>query len=245
MAILRGAKITIASSRPIIFLECNSLQAILDLPSWRQENEYMSYGILLAAFNSSNFNGSKENIFGMSKECGLLLIPNERSASLRRSLQRLSLSPVNTLDDAALLLLHKPQYAYEILEKSGPAQGLGIEYPSPALRHATVTYESKVRDLDLEVLELRGELNSSAQSLQLAREEQLKQQMAHSEESAAASEARDALEKELRGRILSIQQEIEAGERHGRPRWPTRNCKRKGRSTRLRHKLTYLNSRFC
>lgn len=213
LAILRGAKITIASSRPIIFLECNSLQAISNLPDWSQDNGYISYGVLLAAFNPNNFNGLKENTFGRAKECGLLLIPNERSPSLKGTLQLLGLPVVNTLDDAALLLLHKPQYAYEILEESRSARELGIEYPSPALSQATVTYESKLHDLESEVAELRGELNSSAQSLLLAKEEQLKQSVAYSEESAAASEARIALEKELRERILSTQQQITEVER--------------------------------
>ena len=58
------------------------------------------------------------------------------------------------------------------------------------------------------------------QSLLLANEKQLKQQITHSEESARISEARAALEKELRDRIVSTQQEIEAGKGHGRPRWP-------------------------
>jgi O-antigen biosynthesis protein len=166
MLILRGATATIASFRPTVFLECNSLQAILELPPWLRQNEYISYGVLVGAFNPHNFNESKENIFGQSKECGLLLIPKERSSSLSIVIQRLNLPLIATTDDAALLLLHKPQYAYEILEKSISARALGISYPSPALGEVTNEYEIRVHDLNSQVVDLRGQLNSVTQSLE-------------------------------------------------------------------------------
>jgi FkbM family methyltransferase len=165
MSLVRGAAATIASFRPMIFLECNSLQAILELPAWVQQNEYISYGLLVSAFNPRNFNESKENIFGPSKECGLLLVPKERCSSFSTILQRLNLPVVATIDDAALLLLHKPQYPYEILEKSISAKAIGINYPSPALGEATGRSEIRVHDLDAEVLNLRGQLASSTESL--------------------------------------------------------------------------------
>jgi O-antigen biosynthesis protein len=165
MSLVRGATATIASFRPVIFLECNSLQAILELPAWVQQNKYISYGLLVSAFNPRNFNESRENIFGPSKECGLLLVPKERCASFSTTLQRLNLPLVATIDDAALLLLHKPQYPYEILEKSMSAKAIGINYPSPALGEATSRSEIRVRDLDAEVLNLRGRLDSLTQSL--------------------------------------------------------------------------------
>jgi FkbM family methyltransferase len=166
MRLLRGAAVTIGSSRPTIFLECNSLQTIIDLPVWLRQNEYISHGVLVGAFNPSNFNGSMENIFGSSKECGLLLIPKERATSISKTLKMLNLPPVATIDDAALLLLHKPQYAYEVLEKSISAEALGIQFPSPALSDATNKCEVTVRELRSEVQSLQVEGNSLKHSLE-------------------------------------------------------------------------------
>jgi len=166
MPLLRGSTETIASFRPTIFLECNSLEAIVELPAWVRQTKYISYGISAAAFNPSNFNKSKENIFGLSKECGFLLIPKERMSQLSMTLQHLNLPLISTIDDAALLLLHKPQYAYEILEKSIAAKTLGIKYPSPALSDARYEYEIKVHDPDSEARDLRAKLGSLTLALE-------------------------------------------------------------------------------
>jgi FkbM family methyltransferase len=166
IALLRGASIAIGKFRPTIFIECNSLQAILELFTWLEENKYISYGVLAEAFNPNNFGGSKENIFGPSKECGLLLIPKEHSSSVSAKLQRLQLPLISTVDDAVLLLLHKPQYAYEVLEKSPSATALGINYPSPALSDARGGYEIEVLRSTKEVLELRDRLGSLTRSLE-------------------------------------------------------------------------------
>ena len=105
------------------------------------------------------------NIFGSSKECGILLVPKERSSSISPILRRLNLPLISTIDDVALLLLHKPQYPYEVLAHSASAPTLGTKYPSPALGALVSEYEVKTRGSDAEILELRGRPGSLPESL--------------------------------------------------------------------------------
>lgn len=129
--VLDGAKKTIAATRPLIFCECNSLQAGADILEFSKNSEFQVFGFLAAAYNENNFNSIKENIFGRAKELGLLLIPKEKLSRTLEKISAFSLLPINNLEDLVLPLLHKPQYPYEVLSKTAPCGMLGLGYPSP------------------------------------------------------------------------------------------------------------------
>ena len=132
-SVLDGAVETISRDRPIVFCECNSLSAGYEILEFCQTRQYDTYGFLASAYNPSNFNAIQENIFGGAKELALLLIPQEKAAATIGGIVGVTLLPINNLEDLVLPLLHKPQYAYEILAHTTPCSLLGIYYPTPVL----------------------------------------------------------------------------------------------------------------
>lgn len=126
--VLLGAESTIERCRPIIFLGINKLADGIPHLYWSRSHEYTLYGIITDAYNRNNFLSESKNIFGFARECGLLLIPNEKTIDTVIDNQ---IIPINTPDDMALLLLHKPQYAHEVLSRSTTASVVGINFKSP------------------------------------------------------------------------------------------------------------------
>ncbi len=130
-AVLNGARKTVRRFRPVIFAECNSLEASIPIIKWAQVENYQSYGVLSAAYNEHNYAGNIENFFGTAQEAGLLLIPVEDCIRHDATLSELQLPQIKTADDLALLLLHKPQYPYEVLANTSVSKNLSLMYPSP------------------------------------------------------------------------------------------------------------------
>lgn len=131
--VLRGSMETVHRDRPIFFSECNSLQSGDDMLEFCKETQYEAYGHLATAYNANNFNASLDNIFSIAKEFALILIPNERVNQVTSSISGVTLLPIKNLDDLVLPLLHKPQYAYEVLAHTASYRSLGIDFPSPAM----------------------------------------------------------------------------------------------------------------
>lgn len=129
--VLVGAQRTINMYQPTIFLETNSLESSFRILEWARQQSYLSYGVIHNAFNPSNFNKKKKNIFGRAMECGLLLISGINREKLLDQAENLELAEIKTVDDLALLLLHKFQYADEVLAQSKAASKLGLGYLSP------------------------------------------------------------------------------------------------------------------
>ena len=125
---LRGASQTIERFRPIIFLEINSLNTGAEHISWARSNNYELYGIISDAYNENNFLSNSNNIFGIARECGLLLIPQGLTIDSNVSADIIA---INSLDDMALLLLHKPQYCGEVMAHGSIADKLGVHFGSP------------------------------------------------------------------------------------------------------------------
>lgn len=124
--ILQGALNTIRRCKPIIFLEVNQLEAVHELFKFIAPLSYHCFGVVSKSFNPSNFLDCRRNIyFAGAVELGLLLIPEERSSSIRTARDSL-LPEMQTVDDLVLLLLHKPQYPSEVLEKSKAAERLQV-----------------------------------------------------------------------------------------------------------------------
>jgi len=139
--VLEGARKTIASLKPAIFAEANSISAGCRILDWCQSNGYECFGHLTDAFNSDNFNGETRNIFDGGRELNLLLLPAERA--LPSNLPRVF--AIDNADDIAALLLHKPQYPHEVLRLANRQQGPGLLYPSPAAQ-AAAEAQKKLQD---------------------------------------------------------------------------------------------------
>lgn len=148
LSLLKGSEKLIDTSKPIIFLEANSLEGSCDIIKWAQQREYCVYGIITMAYNPENFNRIKENIFNQAKECGLLLIHMKYKERYSSIINMINLPEIKTADDLVLLMLHKPQYAYEILSKSTLNSVLGIEYPSPLVGKLEFELAQRVEQID-------------------------------------------------------------------------------------------------
>lgn len=153
--VLDGSVKSISRHRPVIFCECNSLDAGKDLLEFCHQEQYKAYAFLASAFNASNFNGIEENIFGASKELALLMVPMDK---LKYTLDKITLDrllTVNTLEDMVLPLLHKPQYAYEVLANTAGSISLGINFPSPAVDR----YVEEVIALKYEIARIKATIS--------------------------------------------------------------------------------------
>lgn len=146
--LLVGGQETIQRHKPIFFLEANSLQATARIIDWAAGMNYVIFGHVSRAFNPDNFNRSITNMFGEARECGLLLIPRSKLGAWRRSTILPHLPIIDTLDGLALLLLHKPQYFSEAMERTWVAELHEIAFtttvtPGRSARLASIhlTYE--------------------------------------------------------------------------------------------------------
>lgn len=124
LQVLAGAEALIRKAHPIIFAEANSIEGSADVLRFCTALDYLVFGVNMPAFRSDNFNKSANDIFNGGTECGLLMVPVP-VASINKSFLS-HLAPVTTLDDIALLLLNKPQYAHGYLRELASTPVLGL-----------------------------------------------------------------------------------------------------------------------
>lgn len=133
--VLEGAAHTLANYRPVFFAECNDLERGSRTLAGCLSRGYQVFGLLSPAYNPENLRGDPDNIFGDAAEASLLAVPLEKTQLLsgHPELAR-QLAPITTLDDLALLLMHKAQYPVEVLAHGTAAPVLGMKYLSPLAR---------------------------------------------------------------------------------------------------------------
>jgi FkbM family methyltransferase len=161
IAVLNGAKETIEQFNPIVFAECNSLEASYTILQWCRERRYSIHGVISAAFNPNNFACNTENVFGTAKETGLLLIPQKYYEQYTEILEKYKLPKIDNVDDLALLLLHKPQYPYEVLAQGLAVSQLSLLYPSP---QADI-YSQIIKERDAQITSLNEDINEYTSQL--------------------------------------------------------------------------------
>jgi len=131
-SVIAGARQTIARHHPFVFVELNAIDPGAEvLAAMRAHDGYRAFGSISAAFNSANYNGSTENIFADAMETALLFVPEAKLDRVKALTASFRLTPVDSIDEIALVLLHKPQYPAEILRNTAAGQHLGLDYPSP------------------------------------------------------------------------------------------------------------------
>jgi FkbM family methyltransferase len=167
--VIRGATQTLATHRPVLFAECNdladgglTLQICLDM-------NYTVFGALSEAFNIDNFKQRSENIFGLASEASLIAIPNENAAIVGQRLDLTKFARLDSVDGLSLLLLHKPQYAYEVLAATSAAEVLGIDFSSRlvfGLQSEVSALQSQIALLQAENSKLQTQISAQDESVE-------------------------------------------------------------------------------
>jgi FkbM family methyltransferase len=118
--VLAGMAGAIHRLRPVIYLECNSVDtgaAILSAVKWAQ---YQCFLVRTAAHNDSNYAGTSSNLFGVAHECGVLCIPEAISDLVPTSRPGVELLPIVNLHTLADALLKTPRYGDSTLYDRDP-----------------------------------------------------------------------------------------------------------------------------
>ena len=140
---------------PVIFLEANSLQAAGRIIDLAHGMDYVVFGHVSRAFNPENFNRSTTNMFGEARECGLLLIHRNHLGTWQETLSTLQLHTIKTIDDLALLLLHKPQYIHEVLGGTKMLDNIASLNQAVAERNGQIaSYSQAVTERDGQIASL-------------------------------------------------------------------------------------------
>jgi FkbM family methyltransferase len=208
LSLLQGALVTITKFRPVIFLEVLSVDSSVGLLAWACKNNYFSFGVITPAFNIANFNGEKDDIYNEAKECGFLLIPEEKFRNHAETLYRLQLPKISSVDEAALLLLHKPQYAYEVLERTAAGAALGICYHTPLLNQTVRTYDIKIQELVGDNRSNQIKILSLDKLLKAAEKEKFELSLASAERERQVHQSHVERVIELHDRLMESKQEL-------------------------------------
>ena len=120
--VLKGAARTLDRCRPIVYAECNSVDAGVRIREILRSHGYELRLHLVLAFNPENFAGERQNIFGAAREAAILGVPLGRELPDGQSGSAEILLPIETTDDLVLGLLNKPQYLGEVLDKTAAAR---------------------------------------------------------------------------------------------------------------------------
>ena len=163
-AVIAGARHTIEKFEPAIYAECNSVaEGVATLSILRSFDYYVKMHVV-DAYNTDNFLGVRENIFGAAREVALVGVSARNKGILSSIKPRPCelLLDIETADDLVLGLLNKPQYQGEVLRHSKAAKSGGALW-----------IEVHRRDLQLILLDEIAEGLSSTQSLAVNRQDEL------------------------------------------------------------------------
>jgi hypothetical protein len=218
---IQGADHTISRCRPVMAVECNTLDAGWPIVLHMRKLRYVAFLHAVPAFNPDNFNKNPSNWFGNCREASLLFIPDERRLELQPVLAAVDAKPepIVLLDDLVRGMLKKPQYRQTVTSElidatqlsSGLADMQGAK--NDILRATTELTETRsalaiemlrlANDLTRRQTELTGkeqELATRQQKLESAQQELNRQQM----ESLARQRELDAKAQELIGKAKQL-----------------------------------------
>jgi FkbM family methyltransferase len=163
--VLGGATDALDRLQPVVFAECNDLQNGCRTLHALHELDYHVYGFISKAFDSNNFRGEANNIFGSAAEVSLLGVPKARLVNILGAVDLSTLPPIKSVDDLALLLLHKPQYPDETWGAGTAGAVLGLNFDTPKSRHLQVMLD----EMQVEIDYLRLSLQLKANEVENAR----------------------------------------------------------------------------
>lgn len=112
--VLRGAERTVAALRPVVYAECNTLEAGARVFELLRSWGYRLWLHRPAAFNPGNTAGEEHNVFGVACESNVLAVPQEGLDEALAVLgDRPDLCTLESLDDLALALIRTPRFGDE------------------------------------------------------------------------------------------------------------------------------------
>jgi len=123
---IEGGSAVIDELRPIIFTEVNSITAGIELMQYMKSKNYFPFGVLTKAFNPKNYYRNLTNMFGNAKETGIMFFHKNSIDEWAAVIQNHHLPHLETYDDLAMIMFHKPQYPHEILAKTNTFEHLGF-----------------------------------------------------------------------------------------------------------------------
>lgn len=218
--VLRGASATLTRSKPVVYAECNSLDAGVRVFDLLVDHDYEVWLHRPAAYNADNLNGDAENLFGPACESNLLAVPASSRQEFDGTLgTRDDLARLHTVDDLAREFLITPRYGDETDRDRDPValrqrlaeerQGRAAEHEAAAATAAAVREALAGTEADLD--RSRRELGRALEEIEAerSRRSRLEQriELAESEASAAVQEAEEAQNEALHlsARIRAIE----------------------------------------
>ncbi len=108
--VLAGMAATIQRLRPVIYVECNTVDigvATLRAIPW---SGYRFFLVRTAAYNPSNYRRHKENFFGVARESSILCVPEETLGLMPADSQLCDVIPIGSLQELAQAVLATPRY---------------------------------------------------------------------------------------------------------------------------------------
>jgi FkbM family methyltransferase len=107
---LDGGRELLMRSRPVVYAECNSIDAGWHLIA-AAGTSFAAFLHAPLAFNERNHRRNPDNIFGAAQETNLVLVPTERLPEFERELDNVPhLDRVKTLDDLSRAFLRAARY---------------------------------------------------------------------------------------------------------------------------------------
>ena len=176
--VFRGAAETIRRTSPAVYAECNSVADGLRCIDVLKNYGYQVRLHVVNAFNSDNFLGVSNNIFGRGSEAALVGLSVEGAHHFNSIVLRPceSLLRIDTADDLVLGMLNKPQYIDEVLQQSSAAQSGGD------------SWLKEIRSLHIEMQRVLNEVSRIQDALDAANE-QVRKSSVEAEEAKALADA--------------------------------------------------------
>jgi FkbM family methyltransferase len=159
--VLRGARQTIEKHRPVIYAECNSVEAGIKTVKLLKDTGYHVLAHIVPAFNPNNFRGNTNNLFNTGCEVAIVGLSDASMAQVENytlSTGELLLG-IETADDLVLALLNKPQYPMEVLRNGLAAKGGGTRCldTADAIRFDAERLRTRILETDLAYREAAAE----------------------------------------------------------------------------------------
>ena len=119
--VLAGSTRLLARDRPVVYAECNDLDAGLRTIAELRRQDYCVFAHIVDAFNPENWKKSSRNIFGDAREVALVGFHRAEATELAASVAprlREDFFRIDRADDLCAALLLKPQYPSEVLART-------------------------------------------------------------------------------------------------------------------------------
>ncbi len=208
LSVLKGGRKTLHTAAPIVFAECNSLQAGWPLVEFMRNEGYDTCLLNVPAYNPCNFRNAANTFLGDARETGLILIPKEKRLAVQDQLHPAGYAtviPITCIDDLALGLLKKPQYKYEVMRGTRAASILGVDFWSN--ESETNQLRETVKQQKRDLTQRSGQIEALLREQEALLRQREENEQEYGRNLSAHRQEIDALKKEI-GAFLDQREEI-------------------------------------